>query len=254
MKLYRSLSFLCKPVTLASRVFVRANTQPRFVRQAGSKATFSNQSTIKIPALSCSLAPGSSCGQGSTHIPDTQRTSYFSTGSHLSQSSSSNTFGQPVIHSVFENRTGTWQYVVADPTTLSAVIIDPVLNFDPTTRIITSESADLLLSLIKHHGYKVNRILETHIHADHLTAASYIQNSLAREQAQRPQICIGKRIEQLQEMFGRRYGIPAQEYQGAFDHLFDDDEIFSIGSMNAQAVHLPGHTPDHLGYKIGGKS
>lgn len=253
MKLYRSLSFLCKPVTLASRAFVRANTQPRFLRQTDSKATFSNQGTIKTPALSCSLAAGSSC-QRSIHIHDTQRTSCFSTGSHLSQSSSSNTFGQPVIHSIFEDRTGTWQYVVADPTTLSAVIIDPVLNFDPTTRIITSESADLLLSLVKDHGYEVNRILETHIHADHLTAASYIQNSLAREQAQRPQICIGKRIEQLQKMFGRRYDIPAQEYQGAFDHLLDDDEIFTIGNMNAQAVHLPGHTPDHLGYKIGGKS
>lgn len=255
MKLYRSPLPVCRPVSLAARTFVRASTQPCFFRdQIGSKATFTNWNTIKAQCLSHSLVPGSSFRQDSTHIPDMQRKNCFSTGGPRCETFNSDTFGQPIIHSIFESRTGTWQYVVADPSTSSAVIIDPVLNFDPTTRIITSESADLLLSLVKHHGYEVNRILETHIHADHLTAASYLQHALAREQTLRPPICIGKRIEKLQNMFGCRYGIPVHEYQGAFDHLLDDDELFPIGSLNAQAIHLPGHTPDHLGYWIGGKS
>lgn len=255
MKLYRLPSLACNPVSLAPRTFVGTNNWPGFRRfQGGSKATLPNRSLLQISYLSQRSAPESAPRQSSTYIPDVQRPSCFSTGSALDQATRCDTFGQPVIHSLFENRTGTWQYVVADPSTLSAVIIDPVLNFDPVTQVITSDTADSLLSLVKHHRYEVTRILETHIHADHLTAASYIQHSLSREQARRPPICIGKRIEQLQDMFGRRYGIPAQEYQGAFDKLLEDDEIFPIGKLDAQAVHLPGHTPDHLGYKIGGKT
>ncbi|GFF43298.1 probable metallo-hydrolase BURPS1710b_2304 [Aspergillus lentulus] len=159
--------------------------------------------------------------------------------------------GEPTIHNVFESKTGTWQYVVADPTTSTAVIIDPVLDYDPATQVITTESADALLSLIKEKGYKVDKILETHAHADHLTAASYLQRRLAQEQGHRPPIGIGKRIGQVQKLFGQRYGIPAQEYEDVFDKLFEDDETFKIGNLTAKAIHLPGHTPDHLGYRIG---
>lgn len=143
---------------------------------------------------------------------------------------------------------------MADPSTLSGVIIDPKLNFDPVIRAICSESADSMLSLIKQHGYKIDRILETHIHADHITAASYLQQSLAKEQAQQPAICIGKRIERVQNFFGLQYGISAKEYKDVFDHLFEDDEVFHIGSLDAQAIHLPSHTPDHMGYKMGGRT
>jgi glyoxylase-like metal-dependent hydrolase (beta-lactamase superfamily II) len=95
-------------------------------------------------------------------------------------------------------------------------------------------------------------ILETHAHADHVTAASYLRKRLAQEQqGQAPPIGIGKRIDQVQSLFGERYCVAAQEYEHVFDKLFDDDETFSIGEMKAQAIHLPGHTPDHLGYKIG---
>lgn len=161
--------------------------------------------------------------------------------------------GEPTIHNVFESKTGTWQYVVADPTTSTAVIIDPVLDYDPATQVITTESADALLSLVKEKGYKVDKILETHAHADHLTAASYLQRRLAQEQGHRPPIGIGKRIGQVQKLFGQRYGIPAQEYEDVFDKLFEDDETFKIGNLTAKAIHLPGHTPDHLGYRIGGR-
>lgn len=161
---------------------------------------------------------------------------------------------EPTVHEMFETNTGTWQYVVADPSTLTAVIIDPVLNYDRATQVVSTQAADSLLSLVREKGYKVDRILETHAHADHLTAASYLQSRLALEQGHEPPISIGKRIEQVQKLFGDRYGIPPEEYKGVFGKLFDDDELFHIGDLEATAIHLPGHTPDHLGYKIGGKA
>lgn len=161
---------------------------------------------------------------------------------------------QPVIHDVFESNTGTWQYVVADPATKAAVIIDPVLDYDRTTQIITTSSADELLRLVKEKSYRVLRILETHAHADHLTAASYLQKRIAEEHGNKPQIGIGRRIGQVQDLFGQRYDVSSQERHGVFDKLFEDDESFSIGHLSATAIHLPGHTPDHLGYKIGGKA
>lgn len=160
---------------------------------------------------------------------------------------------EPTVDSVFEPVTGTWQYVAADPATKSAVIIDPVLDYDPCTRSITTGSADSLLALVKQKGYTIDWILETHAHADHLTAASYLRNKLGEVQGRRPAVGIGKRIGQVQKLFGQRYGVPANEYEKVFDKLFDDDEEFEIGGLKAMAIHLPGHTPDHLGYKIGGK-
>ncbi|CZR70172.1 probable metallo-beta-lactamase domain protein [Phialocephala subalpina] len=158
---------------------------------------------------------------------------------------------EPIIHSIFETKTGTWQYLVADPSTLSAVIIDPVLDYDPVSQVISTDTADSLLSMVSEEGYKVDRILETHAHADHLTAAFYLQNKIARTQGHRLPISIGKRIRQVQQLFGKKYGVKAEEYEGVFDKLFDDDETFNIGNLTATAIHLPGHTPDHLGYKIG---
>lgn len=162
---------------------------------------------------------------------------------------------EPVIHHEFEPQTGTWQYVVADPSSSRAAIIDPVLDYDPATQLITTTTADSLLSLVKDKGLTVDWILETHAHADHLTASSYLQAQLSQVQGgQKPPIGIGKRIDQVQGLFGERYGIAADEYTGVFDKLFEDDETFSIGGLQASVIHLPGHTPDHIGYKIGGTS
>lgn len=152
---------------------------------------------------------------------------------------------------MFEHKTGTFQYLVADPLTNTAVIIDPVLDYDKCTQTITTTSADFLLSLVREKGCKISRILETHAHADHLTASFYLQRRLAKAQDEKPPVCIGKRIDKVQSLFGERYGIDAEEYEGVFDKLFDDDEEFAIGQLKAKAIHLPGHTPDHLGYKIG---
>ncbi|KAM0554841.1 hypothetical protein ACHAPJ_006575 [Fusarium lateritium] len=158
---------------------------------------------------------------------------------------------EPTIHELFEPVTGTWQYVVVDPDSKSAVIIDPVLNYDAAKTALSTESADALVKIATEKGYKVDMILETHAHADHITAASYIQAELARLQGRKPLIGIGSRIKQVQNTFGERYNVPSTEYDGVFDKLWEDDEKFAIGTLTAQAVHLPGHTPDHMGYKIG---
>ncbi len=157
---------------------------------------------------------------------------------------------EPIVHAVFEPQTSTWQYVVADPSTNVAVIIDPVLDFDQARNTVSTQSADALLALVEEKGYLVDRLLETHVHADHLTAAKYLQDRLAKK-GQRPEVSIGKRIGGVQERFAERYGIAREEYGSAFDKLFDDDEVFHVGGLESKAVHLPGHTPDHMGYLIG---
>lgn len=158
------------------------------------------------------------------------------------------------IDSIHHAATGTWQYIVADPITLNAVIIDSVLDFDSATQTISTENADLLTSKIRANGYTIVCILETHAHADHLTASAYLQHVFEITQAFKPPICIGKRITQVQQTFGEKYGVSSADLEDAFDHLFDDDEVFQIGELAAKVVHLPGHTPDHVGYLIGGES
>ena len=158
---------------------------------------------------------------------------------------------KPNIHAIHEPVTGTWQYVVADPDTKDAVVIDAVLDFDAATSKISTGSADALLSLVKSQGYTVGRLLETHVHADHLTASGYLQKRLISIQGNRPSICIGKRIMDVQSRFGIRYGVSPDELSQSFDHTFDDHEKFMIGNTQAEVLHLPGHTPDHIGYLIG---
>jgi glyoxylase-like metal-dependent hydrolase (beta-lactamase superfamily II) len=160
---------------------------------------------------------------------------------------------EPQIHDIFEPNTCTWQYIVADPCTKAAVIIDPVLDYNPNNNALTSQSADALLSIVHENNFNVEKILETHIHADHVTAAKYLQRKLEVSQATKPAIGIGKRVPMLQERLGKRYGITEAEYKNAFDRLFEDDETFTIGNLEAKVLHLPGHTPDHLGYMIGCK-
>jgi glyoxylase-like metal-dependent hydrolase (beta-lactamase superfamily II) len=160
---------------------------------------------------------------------------------------------EPTVHPLFEPVTGTWQYIVADPNTKKAVIIDSVLNYDPIKAAVTTESADAILKTVEDNEYHVDMILETHAHADHLTAASYIQSMLAKSQDSKPAIGIGSRIKQVQNLFGEKYGVLSKEYETVFDKLWRDDDEFAIGTLSARAVHLPGHTPDHMGYHIGSR-
>lgn len=161
----------------------------------------------------------------------------------------------PIVHELFEGKTGSWQYLVADSVTKHAVIIDPVLDFEPTGCIVSTKSADGILDVVKQNGYKVKMILETHAHADHLTAASYLKSQLTKIPGgnHEPLICVGSNIKQIQDTWGRRYGISACEYQDVFDKFLTDNEEFSVGALKAKALHLPGHTPDLMGYMIAGK-
>ncbi|KAL4728005.1 hypothetical protein ACLX1H_004712 [Fusarium chlamydosporum] len=158
---------------------------------------------------------------------------------------------EPTVHPMFEPVTGTWQYIVADPNTKHAVIIDPVLNYDPIKAAVSTDSADTIIKSVKDEGYQVDMILETHAHADHLTAASYLQATLAKNQGSKPAIGIGSRIKQVQNLFGKKYGVLSKEYETVFDRFWEDNDEFEIGTLTARAVHLPGHTPDHMGYHIG---
>ncbi|KAJ5906109.1 Glyoxylase B2 [Penicillium subrubescens] len=215
--------------------------------QQGSRATYMTQRPQKTQSPFNKVSSISICRPkysiGNIHPSRVHQHSTYSTNATTAK--------QPTIDNVFESNTGTWQYIVADPATSKAVLIDPVLDYDPCTQTITTTAADSLLALVKEKGYTIDRILETHAHADHLTASSYLQKQLTQTQGFKPPIGIGKRIEQVQKLFGQRYGLAKDEYLGVFDKLFDDDESFSVGELTAKAIHLPGHTPDHLGYQIG---
>ncbi|KAH8586591.1 beta-lactamase-like protein [Bisporella sp. PMI_857] len=158
---------------------------------------------------------------------------------------------KPEVISLFEPVTATWQYVVADPETRDAVIIDSVIDFNPVSNQISTETADRLLSLVSEKNLIVTRVLETHAHADHLTASTYLQQQLVNQGKPRPDIGIGACITQVQSTFARRYGIEDSELSNVFDKLFQDNEEFTIGKLNAKVLYLPGHTPDHVGYIIG---
>ncbi|KAJ6134759.1 hypothetical protein N7523_001081 [Penicillium sp. IBT 18751x] len=158
---------------------------------------------------------------------------------------------EPVVHSIFDKQTSTWQYIVACPKTLQAVIIDPVLGLDVLDLKVFTSAADELLEIAASHGYTITRLLETHAHADHLTAAFYLQQKLLSTNGLQVPICIGRRICQVQEVFAKKYGVPESEVQNVFEQLFEDNEKFLIGEITAQVLHLPGHTPDHSGYVVG---
>ncbi|KAL8400968.1 hypothetical protein RB594_001115 [Gaeumannomyces avenae] len=156
------------------------------------------------------------------------------------------TINEPIIHSVFEPQTSTWQYIVADPTTKAAVIIDPVLDYDPARNAISTTTADGLLAMAEEQGYTVEWLLETHAHADHLTAAAYLQHRLEAMGNKKAGICIGKRIVGVQEQFAKRYGIEGPEYMAAFDRLLEDDEVLRLGRLEVKQTYFaatPSSTP-----------
>lgn len=202
--------------------------KPVGFRQIRSRQQCSHQATYIYP-----------CVQGRSH----------STQHNLKHHEAFNQAPEPNVHPIYEPITGTFQYIVADPSTLATVIIDPVLDFNPCTSSISTASADAVLSLIQKENYKVTHILETHAHADHISSASYLQAQLGKT-GTRPHIGIGHRIDQVQKLFGHRYGIPVKEHESVFDHLFSDDEVIQLGALQIEVIHLPGHTPDHVGYKI----
>jgi glyoxylase-like metal-dependent hydrolase (beta-lactamase superfamily II) len=137
--------------------------------------------------------------------------------------------------------------VVADPETGIAAIIDSVLGFDQPSGRTSTASADAIIAYVRERGLTVEWLLETHAHADHLSAAPYLQDRLGGR------IAIGREILTVQKVFGEIFneGADFARDGSQFDHLFGDGDAFSIGGISAIALHVPGHTPADLAYVIG---
>jgi glyoxylase-like metal-dependent hydrolase (beta-lactamase superfamily II) len=147
----------------------------------------------------------------------------------------------------FDQTTFTVTYVVADPTSGHAAIIDPVLDYDPKSGRIATTQADAVLAHVKKAGLTIDWILETHIHADHLSAGAYLKDKLGGRTG------IGENVKTVQATFKGLFNAePAFASDGSqFDHLFHNGEHFTIGALAAEAIHTPGHTPACMSYLIG---
>lgn len=153
----------------------------------------------------------------------------------------------PTVTAFFDEPTFTVSYVVADPATKQCAIIDSVLDYDPASGRTSKDSADKVISFVREQGLTVQWILETHVHADHLSAAPYLRQQLGGRMA------IGDNITVVQDTFGKVFNAgPEFARDGRqFDHLFHDGEEFQVGSIPARAIHTPGHTPACMTYVIG---
>lgn len=152
----------------------------------------------------------------------------------------------PQVVGVFDPATHTVSYVVADPAAGAAAIIDPVLDFDPAAARTSTGSVERLLALIAERGWRLERVLETHAHADHLTGADEI-----RVRTGVP-IGIGERIKQVQKTFGDLFeASDVTPDARAFDQTFADGDRFRLGEMEVEVLHTPGHTPACVSYRIG---
>jgi glyoxylase-like metal-dependent hydrolase (beta-lactamase superfamily II) len=152
------------------------------------------------------------------------------------------------IEAFFDQRTWTVSYVVWDPATRRAAIVDPVLDYDPKSGRTATASADRLVAHVREHRLQVDWILETHAHADHLSSAQYLKRQVGGR------IAIGEHIRTVQATFRDIFNLePSFEADGSqFDHLFRDGETFMIGELQASALHVPGHTPADMAYMVDG--
>lgn len=150
------------------------------------------------------------------------------------------------IEAFFHEPTCTFSYVISDPATSAAAVIDPVLDYDQSAGRISSAFAGRLINYIRTMDFRLDWILETHAHADHLTAASYIQEICGGR------VGIHEGIREVQKTFARIFNLTDDfEPSGQqFDHLFRDDEEFHIGELPARVMHTPGHTNDSVTYLI----
>ncbi len=157
------------------------------------------------------------------------------------------TLAIPRVHAFFDEATNTITYVVQDPAGTACAVIDSVLDFDYASGRTDTRSADAVIAFIKDHGLDLHWILETHVHADHLSAAPYLQEALGG------QIGIGERITVVQETFGKIFneGTRFQRDGSQFDRLFHEGDSFTIGTLQGHVLHTPGHTPACLTYVIG---
>ncbi len=151
------------------------------------------------------------------------------------------------IKEFFDKATFTLTYVVWDPSTRDAVVIDPVWDYDPAASMVTNDSVDALDAFLQSHELKLHFILETHAHADHLSGAQPLKKKYPQAK-----VAIGARITEVQKVFKEFFDlIPSFKTDGSqFDRLFSDGEHFSAGSLHFETLYTPGHTPACSTYKI----
>ena len=154
---------------------------------------------------------------------------------------------EPVISAFFDEATYTISYLVSDPVSRKAAIIDPVLDFDPKSGRTANRSAEKLLAAAKSADFEIEWILETHAHADHLSAAAHLKDRTGA------QVAIGEYIKAVQKTFRPIFNATDIEGDGRpFDRLLKDGETFAIGGLTVEVLHTPGHTPACVSYRIGG--
>ncbi len=153
----------------------------------------------------------------------------------------------PQVEAFFDPATFTWSYVVSDPATKRCAIIDSVLDYDAAAGRTSTASADRLIAHVREQGLVVDWLLETHVHADHLSAAPYLRQALGG------QLGIGALITRVQDTFGKLFNAGGDFATDGrqFDRLFEDGDCFAIGSLEARVLHTPGHTPACVTYVIG---
>ena len=168
-------------------------------------------------------------------------------GAYLTnQSTMQNAMQAATVQSFFDPATFTVTHLVSDPVTRRAAIIDSVLDYDPKSGRTTHTSADRLIEHVRREKLTIEWLLETHAHADHFSAALYLQEQLGGR------IGIGRHICDVQRVFKGIFNLKDLGTDGAdFDHLFDDDDKFTIGEIVVRVLHTPGHTPACLTYVVG---
>jgi glyoxylase-like metal-dependent hydrolase (beta-lactamase superfamily II) len=152
---------------------------------------------------------------------------------------------RPIIQAFFDEPTNTVSYLVADPATKKAAIVDPVLDYDQNDGTADTRSVTAMLQAASEAGYGIEWVLETHAHADHLSGAPYIKAKTGAR------IGIGEHIKDVQRIFRPIFNATDLTADGGdFDHLFKDGERFRIGTLEAEVLYTPGHTPADISYKI----
>ena len=150
------------------------------------------------------------------------------------------------IQAYFDEATNSVSYLVADPATGTAAIIDPVLGFDVVSGKVDSEAADRILADAAGSGFKIDWTLETHVHADHLSAGNHVRERTGAK------LCAGAAIRKVQEVFGPKFeAIDLKPDGGDFDRLLQDGDRLPLGELEVEVVATPGHTPDCVSYRVG---
>lgn len=152
----------------------------------------------------------------------------------------------PLVQDFFDEATNTFSYVVSDPITKRCAIIDSVLDYDAASATTSTTQADRIIAYVKAQTLDVEWILETHVHADHLTAAQYLKQELGGK------IAISQKIAVVQQTFAAIYNLDLKQVNASqpFDHLFEDGEHFKIGELDVYNIATPGHTPACLSYVV----